>query len=85
MLWIGAVEVPVILTTPALVTEVAYGRLLTVTLCTPVVPMMLLLQLVNVCAVRLSVAVPGAVGLLSTLALKVDAAHFTPVVPVVEL
>ncbi|MEE3917755.1 hypothetical protein V2I01_00435 [Micromonospora sp. BRA006-A] len=48
------------------------------------VPKTFVVQLVNDCAVRLSVAVPGAVGLVSTLALKLDAAHLTPVLPLVE-
>lgn len=54
-------------------------------LCTPVVPNTLVVQLPKLWAVRLSVAVPGAVGLVSTLALKLDAAHLIPVVPEVEL
>lgn len=61
---------------------VVYGRLLTVTLVTPSTPRTLLVQLPKVWAVSDSVAVPGAVGLSVTEAVKVDAAQETPLVPV---
>src|SRR5215217_7809437 len=48
---------------------------------TLVTPGTLAVQEPNVCAVRLSVAMPPAAGLVSTVALNDDAVQVTPVVP----
>src|SRR5690242_13810180 len=51
-------------------------------LCTPVTPPMFEVQLLKVCAVRFSVAMPPAAGLVSTVAVNCDTEQLTPVVPV---
>jgi len=61
------------------------GRLPSVTLLMPVTPVTLLVQLLKLCAVRDSFAVPGLAGFEVTLALKLDLAHLTPVVLVADM
>src|SRR4051794_3757864 len=82
VVWIGAASVPVTVTAPvALSTVVANGRLLTVTLFTLVTPKMFAVHEPKVCPVVDSVATPGATGLSTTVAVKADTAHLTPVEP----
>ena len=64
----------------ASLTVVAYGRLSTFTLFTEVAPPMFVVQLLKVCAVSDSVAVPGAAGFLVTLEVREDLLYSTPVV-----
>lgn len=69
-------------TEPSEDTAVVYGRLFTVMLVTPRTPTTFEVQLLKVCPVRDSVAVPGAVGLPSTVAVNVEAEQVIPLVPV---
>src|SRR2546430_7323362 len=50
-------------------------------LCTPVLPGTLVVQLLKLCAVSDSAAVPGAAGLPVTVALKDDVVQVTPLLP----
>ena len=81
VVWIGAASVPLTVTTPVLFTVVANGALFTMTLVTPVAPRMLVVHEAKVWAVVDSVATPGAAGLSTTVAVKVDSAQWMPVVP----
>ena len=84
VVWMLEPAAGVTVTVPSEDTAVEYARLLTVMLVTPSTPMTFAEQLPKVCPVSDSVAVPGAVGLSVTVAVKPEEAQETPLVPVAE-